>query len=111
MDSNTLKIILIACTLSGVGMFFLVRYIGERNAKRHPLEQRRLLLTGELGNVKKQISPWWELGLGCIYILFSIIFFIKQQDHYLKWPLSICFILYGVGHMWRSIKNLINEKT
>jgi len=45
MDSNTLKNILISCTLLGVGMFFLVRYIGERNAKRH--NERRFVVAAE----------------------------------------------------------------
>ena len=89
MDQDSYKWLLIACVVLGIGMFFLVRYIGEKNAERHPLEQKRLLLTGSQSTTKKDISPWWDFALGCFSLMLLIGLFFRLEKPSEHWP-STC---------------------
>ena len=111
MDENTLKLMLVACVVIGVCMFFIARYIGEKNAQRHQLKLKRSLLTGDEANSGKSFSPWSELILGCIYIIFSIVFFEQLQGSFERKLLLAILVVIGLSFLWHGIKNLKNEKT
>ena len=92
-------------------MFFLVRYIGEKNAERHPLEQKRILLTGSQNPTKKDISPWWDFALGCFSTVLLIGLFFRLEKPSDHWPFLIFLGVSGLSCFWRFIKEKKSEKT
>ena len=111
MDQSIYIWLLITCVVLGLGMFFLIRYIGEKNAERHPLEQKRLLLTGSTNTSRKELSPWWDLALTCFCLILSIILFYRLPEPSERWLLFVLLLVTALRSLWSFIKELKNAKT
>jgi len=100
MDQTPYTWLLTICVVLGIGMFFLIRFMGEKNAEKHPLEQKRLLLTGNTNTARKELSPWWDLALTCFCIILSIILFYRLPEPSDHWLLFVLLLVTGLRSLW-----------
>ena len=96
----------------GVGSFYAVRYIRQKNADRHPLEtlRKQLNIPGSIEH--EPLSPWWNFILGCVFPLLSAY---KISNHQVGFTidtlLAVVFFILGIQNIWIFYKSVKTTKT